>query len=92
MKIELRIDSQKITADDVLSAIDNIFDYVIKEILPAVLISGFFMTCFCLALGISFFLFLASLILTDNALIRLLGICLSIIFAFYSCKKLYPKI
>lgn len=89
MKIEVLVDSKKITADDVLSTIGNIIDYVVKEILPALLIPGLVLTGSCLAIVISLIIFLASIILTDNALIRLFGICLSIILAFYSFKKLF---
>ena len=92
MKIEVLVNSKQITADDVLSTIGNIVDYVLKTLLPVVLIISLLYGVFYLALGISLLIFLAALILPDNAMIRILGICLSIILAYCSCTKLYPKI
>ena len=95
MKLEVKLYSKNVTADDfgsaIFSAVDNAWNYIIKEILPTFLVSFLFFTCFCLALGISLLTFLASILVANTPITRNLGIIASILLAVFAFKKIYPK-
>ena len=98
MKLEVRINSKSMTAEDVLcsmlSEIISAWDAILKKFSVKERLAKFHkMMCFVLALEISFGILLASIILCKNDIVFLrLGIIASILLAIYSCKRLYPKI
>lgn len=97
MKVEVSVDSQNMTAEDILcsvfSSIVSAWDAILQKFSVKERFAKLFrILCFILTLELSFGVLLATIICSKDVAITRLGILASILLAVYSCKKLYPKI
>ena len=97
MKVEVSVNSQNMTAEDILcsvfSSIVSAWDAILRKFsVKECLAKLFRMMSFLFALEIAFGILLASIILGKDVVILRAGILASILLAVYSCKKLYPKL
>lgn len=97
MKVEVSVNSQNMTAEDVLysifSSIVSAWDALLLKFSVKERFAKLFrILCFVLALELSFGLLLATIICSKDVAVTRFGILASILLAVYSCKKLYPKI
>lgn len=87
MTLEVKVNSKNFTVEDFWSAVDAIREFVIKKVLPSVLV----MMCFSIILGVSLLIFLSAIFVAHTPIIRILCIIASILLAVFACKKVYPK-